>query len=106
MIELAATERRPGSARMFWNPALDAWTFLAYDLAVPPQGRAYQVWLITPDDRKISAGVFTPSAEGNAVSTATFALAADSLAAVAVTEEPAGGATAPSGDIVLLGATR
>jgi hypothetical protein len=35
--------------------------------------------------------------------TATHALAADSLAAVAVTDEPAGGAAAPSGEIVLLG---
>lgn len=106
LIELAPTERRPGSARMFWNQTLGAWTFLAYDLAIPAEGRTYQIWLITPDDRRISAGIFTPSADGNAIATTTYALAADSLAAVAVTEEPAGGVDAPSGDIVLLGAAR
>lgn len=103
VIELSPTERRAGSARMFWNRAQSSWTFVAYGLSTPPQGRAYQVWLVTPDDRKISAGVFAPSADGNAMVTATHALAADSLAAVAVTDEPAGGAAAPSGEIVLLG---
>lgn len=106
VIDLASIERRPGRARMFWNPRLDAWTFIAYELPAPAAGRAYQLWLITPGDRKISAGVFTPSREGNAVATATYALAADSLAAVAVTEEPAGGVAAPTGEIVLLGAAR
>ena len=106
VIELAATERRPGRARMFWNPTLDSWTLIAYELPMPTAGRAYQLWLITPSDRKISAGVFTPSREGNAVATATYALAADSLAAIAVTEEPAGGVPAPTGEIVLLGAAR
>ena len=103
VIELSGTDGRVGRARMFWNQPQHSWTFVAYDLAGPSQGRAYQLWLITPDDRKISAGVFSPSSEGNAVATATYALAADSLAAVAVTEEPAGGVPAPTGEVVLLG---
>jgi hypothetical protein len=57
-------------------------------------------------ERKISAGVFEPSRDGNAVTTATYALASDSLAAVAVTEEPLAGAIAPSGEVVLVGAVR
>lgn len=106
VIELAAAEGRPGRARMFWDQRLGAWTFIAYELPVPPAGRAYQLWLITPGDRKVSAGVFTPSRDGNAVATATYPLGADSLAAVAVTEERAGGVAAPTGEIVLLGAAR
>jgi anti-sigma-K factor RskA len=106
VIELAPTERRTGRARMFWNQTRGAWTFLAYGVAIPAEGRTYQLWLITPADRKISAGIFTLSADGNAIVTTTYALAADSLAAVAVTEEPAGGVDVPSGDIVLVGAAR
>ena len=103
VIELSATEPRGGTGRMFWNQPRSSWTFIAYELAALPQGREYQLWLVTPDDRKISAGVFSPSSEGNAVATATYALAADSLAAVAVTVEPAGGVGAPTGEMVLLG---
>jgi anti-sigma-K factor RskA len=91
---------------MFWNQTESSWTFVAYELPAPKEGRAYQVWLVTPGDRKISAGVFAPSGEGNAVAPATYALAADSLAAVAVTDEPVGGVVAPTGEIVLLGAVR
>jgi anti-sigma-K factor RskA len=106
VIELAAAEGRPGRARMFWDQRLGAWTFIAYELPVPVAGRAYQLWLITSGDRRISAGVFTPSRDGNAVATTTYRLAADSLAAVAVTEEPSGGVGAPTGEIVLVGAAR
>ena len=106
VIELSPTGRRAGRARMFWNQGERSWTFVAYDLPTPPRGRVYQLWLVTPDDRKISAGVFAPSQDGNAVATATYALASDSLAAVAVTEEPLGGVTVPTGEIVLLGAVR
>ena len=106
VIELAAAEGRPGRARMFWDRKLGAWTFIAYGLPVPVAGRVYQLWLITPGDRRISAGVFTPSREGNAIATASYPLGADSLAAVAVTEEPAAGVAAPTGEIVLLGAAR
>jgi anti-sigma-K factor RskA len=106
IIELAGTEQRTGSARMFWNQSTDAWTFVARDLPAPRAGRTYQLWLITPDDRKISAGVFTPTRTGEAVATATYTLAPDSLAAVAVTEEPAGGVAVPTGEMVMLGRAR
>jgi anti-sigma-K factor RskA len=106
IIELAGTEQRAGSARLFWNQSTDAWTFVARGLPAPRAGRAYQLWLITPDDRKISAGVFTPARTGEAVATATYALAPDSLAAVAVTEEPAGGVAVPTGEIVMRGRGR
>jgi anti-sigma-K factor RskA len=106
VIDVAATEKHEGSARMFWNQSTNEWTFVGRELIAPPEGRTYQLWLITPGDRKISAGVFTPARGGEAVATATYALAPDSLAAVAVTEEPAGGVAAPTGEIVMLGTAR
>jgi anti-sigma-K factor RskA len=66
-------------------------------------GREYQLWLVTPG-RKISAGTFTAGAGGTAVVQAEYALSPDSLQAVAVTEEPAGGLPQPTGEIILAGA--
>ncbi|HJU65192.1 MAG TPA: anti-sigma factor, partial [Gemmatimonadaceae bacterium] len=103
MVQLASVRERAPSARMFWDQAHDRWTFVAHHLPATGAGRTYQLWLITPADRKISAGTFTPRADGAALVRATYALARDSLAAVAVTEEPSGGVEQPTGDIVVAG---
>jgi anti-sigma-K factor RskA len=103
IIDVAATEQRRGSARVFWDQSTNDWTFVGRNLPTPQAGRTYQLWLITPGDRKISAGVFAPALGGEAVATATYALPPDSLAAVAVTVEPAGGVETPTGEIVMLG---
>lgn len=104
VIELAAARPRAPSGRMFWDVAHNRWTFVAHQLPAVREGREYQLWLITADERRIPAGTFRPDAAGHAVVQATYALAADSLAAVAVTEEPAGGLPQPSGAIVIAGA--
>jgi anti-sigma-K factor RskA len=82
-------------ARMFWDKTKNTWTFVAHDMPSLKPGRTYQLWLVTAAGAKISAGTFDPQA-GEAVVRATYALAADSLAAVAVTEEAAGGAPQPT----------
>jgi anti-sigma-K factor RskA len=104
VIELAAARPAAPSGRMFWDVATNRWTFFAHNLPAVREGREYQLWLITAGQRKIPAGTFRPDPRGNAVMQATYALAADSLAAVAVTEEPAGGLPQPSGPIVVAGA--
>ena len=91
------------SGRMFWNTATDQWLFFAHNLPRPPQGRTYQLWLVTRDERTISAGTFEPAPGGRAAVSATYALSPDSLATVAVTEEPAGGVPEPTGRVVIAG---
>ncbi len=104
VIEMAAARPAAPSGRMFWDPSTNRWTFFAHNLPAVREGREYQLWLITTDQRRIPAGTFRPDQGGGAVVQATYALAADSLAAVAVTEEPAGGLPQPSGAIVIAGA--
>ncbi|HEX2079047.1 MAG TPA: anti-sigma factor [Longimicrobium sp.] len=104
VIEMAAAQPAAPSGRMFWDPATNRWTFFAHNLPAVRAGREYQLWLVTADDRKISAGTFRPDPSGHAVVQATYALPADALAAVAVTEEPAGGLPQPSGPIIIAGA--
>ncbi|MFL5385385.1 MAG: anti-sigma factor domain-containing protein [Longimicrobiaceae bacterium] len=103
VIDLASTQQRAPSGRMFWDPATARWTFFAHSLPALPPGRDYQLWLITPAG-PVSAGVFRPAPDGHAEVRATYPLPRDQLRAVAVTEEPAGGLPAPSGQPLIVGA--
>ena len=80
---------------MFWDQRHDAWTFVAHQVPMPKAGRTYQLWLVTPT-AKISAGTFAPTPDGEVMMQATYALPKDSLAAVAVTDEPMGGSPEPT----------
>jgi hypothetical protein len=104
VIEMAAARPAAPSGRMFWDVATNRWTFFAHNLPAVREGREYQLWLVTVDDVKIPAGTFRPDEGGNAMVQATYALPPDALAAVAVTEEPAGGLPQPSGAIIVAGA--
>ena len=64
-----------------------------------------QLWLITARD-KISAGTFGVSATGDGFVQATYALDANALRAVAVTQEAAGGAPQPTSPPVVVGAAQ
>ncbi len=102
VVDLAARGTQPPSARMFWDRATNGWTLVAHDLPAPPSGKTYQLWLVTPT-AKISAGTFAPRPNGDAVVQATYALAPDSLRAIAVSEEPTGGSPQPTGSIIVAG---
>jgi anti-sigma factor RsiW len=103
VIDVASPEQRAPSGRMFWNPASGTWTFFARDLPPVREGREYQLWLVTPAG-PLSAGTFRPGPGGSAQVVARYDLPPGSLRAVAVTEEPAGGLPAPSGEVVVSGA--
>lgn len=86
-------------AYMFWDRRANTWTMIAHNLPELKAGRTYQLWLVTASS-KISAGTFQPQ-NGDAVIRATYALPADSLKALAVTEEPAGGVPQPTGPMIM-----
>jgi anti-sigma factor RsiW len=106
VIDARAPGIRAPSARMFWDRVTNSWTFIAHDLPAVPAGRTYQLWLITRDQHKVSAGTFAVRPGGDAVVRATYALARDSLFAVAVTEEPAGGSPQPTTTPLLVGVAK
>lgn len=103
MVRLTSSAKREAWALMFWNRETNAWTLVAHDLPPLPAGRIYQLWLVTAK-AKISAGIFAPGANGEAVVSASYELPRDALKAVAVTEEPAGGVPQPTGAFVVIGA--
>jgi hypothetical protein len=95
VMSLATTGPKSPTGRMFWDQAHDAWTFVAHNVPMPKSGRTYQMWLVTPT-AKINAGTFMPQPNGEVMMRATYALPKDSLAAVAVTDEPMGGSPQPT----------
>ncbi len=104
VIDMASAEQAEPGGRMFWDRRTDRWTFFAHNMPAVQDGREYQLWLITPGGRKLPAPTFRPGPRGEAQVQATYALPADSLAAVAVTLEPTGGLPVPSGPVVIVGA--
>lgn len=103
VIDASAASARQPYARMFWDQPTNRWTFVAYNLPAAAPGHTYQLWLVTRDQKKVSAGTFAPEPNGSAIVRATYALAADSLAAIAVTNEPAGGSPQPTTTPFLVG---
>ena len=104
VIEAAAVSARQPYARMFWDQPANRWTFVAYNLPAAKPGRTYQLWLVTKDQKKVSAGTFAAAPSGNAIVQATYALEPGKLAAIAVTDEPAGGSPQPTTTPFLVGA--
>jgi anti-sigma-K factor RskA len=104
VIDASAASARQPYARMFWDQPSNRWTFVAYNLPAAAPGHTYQLWLVTRDQKKVSAGTFAPQPNGSAIVRATYALAPDSLAAIAVTNEPAGGSAQPTTTPFLVGA--
>jgi anti-sigma-K factor RskA len=95
VMTLASQSPTSPTGRMFWDQAHNAWTFVAHRVPMPKSGRTYQLWLVTPT-QKINAGTFMPKSDGEVMMRATYAMPKDSLAAVAVTDEPMGGSAQPT----------
>ena len=105
VMTLASPSPTSPTGRMFWDKAHDAWTLVAHRVPMPKSGRTYQLWLMTPT-AKINAGTFMPTPNGEVMMQATYALAKDSLAAVAVTDEPMGGSPQPTTTPMMVAAAR
>jgi hypothetical protein len=98
VMTLTSASAPDAVARMFWDRTRNSWMLIARNMPALGAGRTYQIWLVTPK-AKISAGTFDP-ASGEMMKTMMYPLA-DSLMAIAVTEEPAGGMPQPTGTVVM-----
>jgi anti-sigma-K factor RskA len=104
VVDMVSTLKQPPGAKMFWDRLANRWTMITHDLPAVKQGRTYQLWLVTAKAEKISAGTFNTDARGRAVVQATYPISESDLAAIAITEEPEGGSTQPTGTILVAGA--
>jgi anti-sigma-K factor RskA len=102
LVNLAGQAPAPSaSGRVYWSPSRGL-AFAATDLPPLPEGRVYQLWLVT-DGAPISAALITPDSNG-AARALVPGVGTIGPKAFAVTIEPAGGVPAPTGAMFLLGA--
>lgn len=107
MRPIVLTPPAPGAAataRAYWS-ATQGLLVVADDLPVPPAGRVFQVWLIGGTGAKpMSAGLLSgaQSRRGLLIVPPPGQVSGTGVT-VAITDEPAGGLPAPSGEMRLLG---
>ena len=89
-----------GTGRALWTES-GLMAFLATGLPPPPEGETYQLWFVTPEAAPVPAALILPEAGGSATVTLQIPEGV-TPAAMAVTIEPAGGASQPTGDVYLL----
>ena len=89
------------TARVFWSRA-QGLVLTASRLPELPQGRTYQLWVLTAG-APVSAGLFTPDAAGGASAVFDTPVSLPTPTGLAVSIEPEGGVPAPTGAIVLVG---
>ena len=102
-IDLAGQKTSPDAmARALWSRSRGL-VFTATNLPPVPDGRTYQLWVVTAQKMPISVGLLKPDAGGRV--NAVFNTPADmpQPAALAVTLEPGGGVPAPTGAQYLAG---
>lgn len=89
-----------GTGRALWTES-GLMAFLATGLPPLPEGQTYQLWFVTPEAAPVPAALILPEAGGSATVTLQIPEGV-TPAAMAVTIEPAGGASQPTGDVYLV----
>jgi len=106
MASLAGQGPSPGArGTLLQDPTSGEWQLFVAELPPVQSGRTYEAWFITPEGTKLPAGTFDVDRQGQA-EIALRPPAGVTVAAVAVTDEPAGGVAQPTGQIHLVGAPR
>lgn len=102
IISMAGVEAPQATAKVVWNKKSQTWKVYVNNLPVPSSDKDYQLWYVTKD-AKINAKVFSPNAQGGAeLDLSLPPEAIQGLAATAVTLEPKGGSSQPTGKFYLL----
>jgi anti-sigma-K factor RskA len=103
-VTLAPSPDLPGtSGRVLYNARLGVVLYNGI-LPAPPADKTYQLWLVPVSGNPLSAGVFTPTADGSGSMLLTPLPPGIAAKAFAVTVEPAGGKPQPTGPKVQIGA--
>jgi anti-sigma-K factor RskA len=101
--QLAGTNVAVGAnAKLAFDPQTGRAMLFAYNLPPAPPGKAYQLWYIADLAHPVPGGVFNTDARGVAVLHDEVPAAGRNASVFAVTLEPQGGVSAPTGDKYLL----
>jgi anti-sigma-K factor RskA len=104
VVSMSGTGPQPqAAARIFWDEENSTWHIYLTNMKPSDPGRTYQLWFITPDQKKVSAAVFDVGRRGVGEIVVQVPRELGKIAVAAVTEEPAGGVPQPTGAIQLVG---
>lgn len=100
-IRLSTAEQQP-TFRAFWSR--EAGLLLAgSNVPTPAAGRTMQLWVVPKKGNPISAGVFAPESNGEVLVVAQGIADPSDAAALAISDEPAGGSPQPTTKPVYVG---
>jgi anti-sigma-K factor RskA len=104
VVTLHGSESQPEArGRLIWDPGSRTLQFFAANLRNLPGGRAYELWLINSEGKKIPCGMCVLDPHGATEVANSLHVDPGSVVATAVTDEPAGGLPQPTGAIQLIG---
>lgn len=98
MVDLPAQGDTSGTFKVAWSPTMGKAALIGEDLPVAPDGKAYELWLITPDE-SMAMYVLDP-ADGGSVH--RMIDTPKDPTAWAITMEPAAGSAVATGDIIYI----
>ncbi|MEN9645360.1 MAG: hypothetical protein RL238_2029 [Actinomycetota bacterium] len=98
MIELANQDGADGMFKVAWSPSMGKAVLMGEDLPVAPDGKAYELWLIS-GDQSMAMYILDPAADGQVHR--TLPTPAEPTA-WAITMEPEEGSAVATGDIMFI----
>ena len=106
VLSLKATGNAPEtmhapSGTVYWNKGDQKWVVTA-DLPQPPEGKAYQLWFITPG-APVSAGMLKPDETGHGFLIINVPQSVPTIVAAAITLEPQEGSPQPTTPVLAIG---
>lgn len=93
----------PVRGEYLWNADEALGVLFLINLPQLPEDLTYQLWLVRDSGDPVSGGTFAPQNDGSARLLVRTGDLGGTLTGMAITVEPAGGSTTPTGDIVLQG---
>ena len=106
-ISMSGTAARPQArGRAFFNPIEDKWQLYVTGMKAMSPGKSYELWLITADRKRVPAGTFEVSQDGQGTYSTDTPTAAEHVTEIAVTEEAEEGAFQPTGKYLMRGELR
>jgi len=103
LVSMKSEIQPKARGRVLWDHDNGRWHVSVFDMAPPPPGRTYELWFITPGGNKVPGGTFNVDSAGRGTLIASVPPNIGPIAVAAVTDEPIGGVSAPTGKIQLVG---